>query len=426
IKVMLASLDPLGLPLATLPVAGNKADDELYLPAITEARKIVGCGGRLYVGDAKLSSRQNRAVIDRDGDYYLAPLAMTGEVPELKARLLKEFLAGQHAFEVITKPSASEEAESPCTPLALGFEVWRAQQTKIDGKKRTWKERALIIYSKTLAKTTRRTFARRLQRAEQELLALTLPPKSGRRCYQSQEELSAKVQQIVSQHRVEAFFSVGYEPEVQRRYVRTYKDCPPRYEQHTRYVPKVQRNHEAIRTERISLGWRLYATNAPQQQLPFAKAFEVYRAAPSIERNFARLKGKSLGIGPLYVQREDHVKGMVRLLSLALRVLTVVEYVVRLRLARLDKSLSGLYAGNTKRQTQRPTTERLLKAFCGITLTVVKTDNATVSQLTPLTPRQQRIIRLMGFSKAIYMRLTEPNGEAKIQSDGPKLPARSP
>ena len=131
------------------------------------------------------------------------------------------------------------------------------------------------------------------------------------------------------------------------------KITPPRYEQQTRYIPKVQRNDEAIGTERISLGWRLYATNAPRQQLPFAKALEVYRASPSIERNFARLKGKSLGIRPLYVQREDHVKGMVRLLSLALRVLTAVEYVVRRRLARLDKSLNGLYAGNPKRQTQR-------------------------------------------------------------------------
>ena len=47
-----------------------------------------------------------------------------------------------------------------------------------------------------------------------------------------------------------------------------------------------------------------------------------------IERDFARLKGKSLGIRPLYVQREDHLVGLVRLLSLALRLLTAIEYVV--------------------------------------------------------------------------------------------------
>jgi hypothetical protein len=57
------------------------------------------------------------------------------------------------------------------------------------------------------------------------------------------------------------------------------------------------------------------------------------------------------------------VDELARLLSLALRVLTGVEYVVRRRLLRLGKSLSGLYAGNPKRRTQHPTTERLLKAF---------------------------------------------------------------
>ena len=67
---MLATLDPLGLPLATLTVAGNEAEDGLYLPTIERARAVVGCGGRLYVGDALWSCQRNRATIDRDGDYY--------------------------------------------------------------------------------------------------------------------------------------------------------------------------------------------------------------------------------------------------------------------------------------------------------------------------------------------------------------------
>ena len=33
-KVMLGALDPLGMPLGPLAVAGDGADDELYVPAI--------------------------------------------------------------------------------------------------------------------------------------------------------------------------------------------------------------------------------------------------------------------------------------------------------------------------------------------------------------------------------------------------------
>ena len=109
-----------------------------------------------------------------------------------------------------------------------------------------------------------------------------------------------------------------------------------------------------------------------------------------------------MGIRPLYVQREDHARGMVRLLSLALRVLTLVEYVVRERLQATGEALRGLYAGNPKRQTARPTTERLLKAFRGITLTVVRLPDQTIRHVTPLSSLQRRILVLLGLPVSIY------------------------
>ena len=38
---MLASLEPLGLPLATKVVEGNQADDPLYEPVIEQVRTIL-------------------------------------------------------------------------------------------------------------------------------------------------------------------------------------------------------------------------------------------------------------------------------------------------------------------------------------------------------------------------------------------------
>jgi transposase len=62
-KMMLGALDPLGLPLATLVVPGDAADDPLYEPVITRARQIVGQGGRLYIGDCKMAARKTRALL---------------------------------------------------------------------------------------------------------------------------------------------------------------------------------------------------------------------------------------------------------------------------------------------------------------------------------------------------------------------------
>jgi transposase len=63
---------------------------------------------------------------------------------------------------------------------------------------------------------------------------------------------------------------------------------------------------------------------------------------------------------------------LIRLLSLGLRILCLLEFSVRSALDSTEQQLSGLYAGNPKRATARPTAEQLLQAFRGITLTVMK------------------------------------------------------
>jgi transposase len=406
-KVMLGALDPLGMPLATLVVAGNEADDGLYIPTITRSRQVVGQGGRLYIGDAKMGALATRAFVQAGGDYYLMPLARTGEVPELMVSLLEPVWKGEQPLERIYTPAGeeSDEGEAEKKLVALGYEVTRWQRASLDGQPVAWEERLLVVYSPSLAKLFLRGLSRRLERAEQELRALTPPRGRGKRQWEEQASLQAAVQAILRRHRVEGLLEVSYIQEVERRHIRKYRDRPARTEERVRYVVQVRRNEEAIAAARRLLGWRLYATNAPKEKLPLAEAVWAVRAAPWIDRDFRRLKGRPLGIRPLYVQREDHALGMVRLLSLALRVLVLVEHVVRERLQAAGETLRGLYAGNPKRATARPTTERLLRAFRGITLTVVHLPDQTIRHVTPLSQLQRRILHLLGLPASIYENL---------------------
>ena len=68
---------PLGLPLVTQVVAGNAADDPLYLPAIKQVSQSVPGHGVLYVGDCKMAALSTRAYVQAQGDYYMCPLANT-------------------------------------------------------------------------------------------------------------------------------------------------------------------------------------------------------------------------------------------------------------------------------------------------------------------------------------------------------------
>ncbi len=88
------------------------------------------------------------------------------------------------------------------------------------------------------------------------------------------------------------------------------------------------------------------------------------------------------------------------LLTIALQVFTLMEFVVRRQLGEQKQPLAGLYDGNPKRTTERPTAERLLVAFSGITLYFHRDGSTEISSLNPL---QRRILALMKVSESIYI-----------------------
>ncbi|RLI50673.1 MAG: IS1634 family transposase [Candidatus Thorarchaeota archaeon] len=397
-KVMLGSLDPMGMPLATLVVSGDRADDRLYIPAISKTRQSLGEGGRLYIGDCKMGSLENRVYVHAGGDYYLMPLAQIGKASDLLKELLDPVWKKAQPLQRLYRETNNGDREV----LALGFEIPRSQKAYQDGKLLVWQERMLVVYSPSLARRARRGFNKRLEKARDEILWLTPPRRKGRKQFDDLDALQKEVQRILKKHRVEGLLEVRYTREIQRRSIRKYRDRPACIREKMRYVVEVSYNEEAIRKVRRTLGWRIYVTNAPKNVLPVEKAVLTYRQAPRIERNFSRLKGRPLGVHPLYVKRDNHACGMVRLLSLALRLLTLVEHEVREGLKAAGETLSRLYAGNPKRKTDRPTTERLLKAFRGITLTVVHLPDQTIRHVTPLSQLQKRILALLGLSTSIY------------------------
>src|SRR6267143_3494860 len=82
IKVMMGSLDPLGMPLATDVLSGERADDGLYLALMERIRPGLKTTGLLFVGDCKMSALETRAAIAGHHDWYLSPLPLTGATAE--------------------------------------------------------------------------------------------------------------------------------------------------------------------------------------------------------------------------------------------------------------------------------------------------------------------------------------------------------
>ncbi len=112
LKVVLASLDPLGMPLATEVLSGEHAADPVYLPIIARVRDGLQQNGLLYVGDCKMAALSTRASIQAHGDYSLCPLS-AGQVSP--AQLQREVEAQQaQGAPLVQVERVDEQGKSSC------------------------------------------------------------------------------------------------------------------------------------------------------------------------------------------------------------------------------------------------------------------------------------------------------------------------
>lgn len=403
LKVMLAALDPLGVLLAADVVPGNRADDGLYVPIIDRLLTQLTEPGLLFIGDSKMSALATRAHIQGGGHHYLTPLAKVGQVPEQLADWVARATRGTVPLTRLLADDGSAWGE--------GYEITRQQSgPDAQGSERHWTERVLVVRSQRFAEAAQRGLAQRLQRAEDALSALTPARGRGLRQFTDESALREAVQAILDKHQVAELLTVNIQRQTEQRQVRAYGPRAARTEERVRYTVAVQHNRRLLESHEQTLGWRAYVTNTSRQALPLREAVQVYCDEWLVERNCQRLKGRTLSLAPLWVTREDHAIGLTRLLTLAARVLALIEYDVRRNLAEQQRPLAGLFPGQASRTTDRPTTERLLKAFDQIALVVIRQGQQLQRYLTPLSTLQKDILRLMSCPANLYRRLIFDSG----------------
>lgn len=416
VKVMVAALDPLGLPLVTQVVAGDRADDVLYKPAIDQVLQIIEGVGLLFVGDSKMSALAIRAHLHALNQHYLCPLAQTGETAQQRVKWVEAANNGSQPLQ----PLYIENEKGEVKLLAEGYVFERSLQTEIAAVKpgdqpqaMEWTERVLVVRSESYRKTQQEALENRLQGATAKLLALTPPPARGKRQIRDELQLTNTVTALLQEYEVEGLLSYSFERQEKRqsKYIgrgRGHPDRPKREIVTVRYqIKAVTRQQEAIVRHQKTLGWRLYVSDAPAEQLSLAQAVLTYRDEWLIERGFHRLKGVPLSLNPLFVKRDDQVMGLTHLLSIAVRLLTLIEFVVRRKLKQNQEKLTGLIDNNPKKGLDNPTTERLLKVFDQVTLTIVHLPDQLIRHTTPLTQLQSRILALLGLSSSLYTRLAD-------------------
>jgi transposase len=370
-------------------------------------RILLGRAGLLYVGDCKMAALATRAELVAEGDYYLMPLPMTGDTRNQFGGWLDQLASGK---------VKTQELWDDQEFLGHAGEFTRVLHAKVADKPIAWKERVQLLRSPALTQRKQNDLEARLQRAEQAVRAVTPPVGPGKKQCRDEPALRAAVSAILERCDVSGLLTVSWQrhEDQETKYVgpgRGSAKRATRTEVRVRYqITEVRREAAAIEARRQRLGWRVQVTNSPKKRLSLLASVLSYRSGWSLERDFHLLKDNPLGIRPLYVKSDEQIGGLVRLMTLALRMLSVVEMQGRQGVAATGHKATGYYSGQPGRQTDSPSGPRILETVTRQQLTLygTKTRNGTEWELATLPEIVRQLLGYLGLTETLYTRLTQP------------------
>ena len=400
LKIAAAVLDPLGLPITTVVVPGQNADDPLYVPEMKKVNAIFGAGGKTFFGDCKMASLDTRAYLASTKDWYVCPLSESQLSREQRKALLAPVFSGIQKLKPVCRPTESAEQEPEL--IARGFSCDVSLSREVDGRVVRWKERRWVVQSVAFARSQEEKLDKRLEKATAELEQLQ-ERKQGKKRLTS-EEMKAAADRIIEKNRVVGMLACRLRTIRHEKIVRGYGKRPQQtVREEEEHRLEASRQVEAIAQAKREMGWQVYATN--NLTLNLVGVVLGYRGQYRIEDCWSRLKGRSLSLTPMYLATDSRIQGLVMLLSLGVRALTLLEWVVRRKLEEKGETIKGVYAGQGGRKTKRPSAEILLRAFGGVSLTVVEVAGQVTRHVTPLTTLQQRLLELWDFPKNLFQRI---------------------
>jgi len=367
----------------------------LYVPAIQAVQQSLGVGGRTYVGDCKMAALATRAFVAAGGDFYLCPLSENQLRRGERYALLQAVWEGTQALQPVWRPGPEGQ---PDQLVAEGFAVDVALTATVGAQQVRWTERRWLVRSQAYAQAQEAALERRLAKAEAALCDLPTRKQGKKPLFHA--ELVRAAEAIVAREGVEGLLCYTVAARMTTRPVRAYRDRPARRQTEVYFAIDVGRDEARIEAKKREMGWQVYGTNALALALP--PVVWAYRGQYRIEDDWSRLKGRSLALTPVYLQDEERIQGLVYLLSLALRVLTLVEWVVRERLRQERTRLQGIYAGQPGRTTDRPSAELLLGVLKTISISVVEVNGRIHALLSPLTEVQKRLLELWDLPADLY------------------------
>lgn len=399
-----------GVPVYFSVHNGNTTDDTTHCDSWDLLAQLVGSPDFLYVADCKLASQENlRHIAARGGRFVTMMPATRREDAQFRQRIrdASTTIPWQTIWIREQEPPADPRPPRTPPPPQDVIRVCTQELVSSDGFRLLW------FQSVRKAANDELTRSQRVARATKELTEVSARLASPRTRYRERTAVETAVGEIVKRHRVDTLLDVTVREKSQETFRQSRRGRPGKEmtyvrEVTCRYELEWKVNSAAWLEEQRDDGLFPLLTNA--RAMSPLEVLQAYKRQPTIEKRFSQLK-TDFAVTPVFLKNPQRIQGLLTVYFLAFLLQTLIERELRLALEaaaseappkqRREAGSLPLYPEG--RPCRRPTCRRVLDVLETIQrhwLTRPNGDDIWFD--TELTPRQIRLVRLLGLDPKTY------------------------
>ncbi len=228
------------------------------------------------------------------GAYYLGPLPQVQlSEGELEAAV-EAALWGDVELSAVDREADDGKAEL----IAQGYERQVPMALDVAGESQRWMERRVVVWSLRHAKASEAALRARVAKARAHVEALNRRGR-GRKRFAALNDLRQAGNAIVPRHHVAAFVGLRSEQPCTSHPVRADRERAAGGKVDRHATVEVRVDEEALEAAVSRVGWRVYGTNQPREQVSVEQAVLAYRSEYLVERSRGRLTGRPLARTPM-------------------------------------------------------------------------------------------------------------------------------
>jgi transposase len=379
------------VPMSFQLFSGNQTDDNTHIPNWDHLRQMLGKTDFIYIADCKLCNEENLDHIDQNGGFFITV------VPKNRS-ILKSFQQQLQNGDVLWQPAFSVQ-DNRKPSIRHEFHTFEAGLTE-KGYRLIW------ILSSAKAQQEQKTRERRIEKAEAELTELS--GKLNRYNLKTSDQINAATTRAI--RNTKGLIDVDLITH-QTHYTKKIGSGRPgggsiyKYCTKTTYEIQWRKNQAAIDQQALSDGTFPLITNTDKQ---CADILSIYKKQAGLEKRFNTTKS-ILEIAPVFLEKSSRIEAIAFLYFVALMVISLMERAIRKQMA--EESIKSLAILPQKMKTARPTWNNMRYLFRNVHISQIFTDNRLISQsMRGLHEIHIEVLRLMGISSSVYLKLVPQHG----------------